>query len=152
MRKRWVLRHRTKESVTRIAGELAWSVGAGLDQIVPTEHLGRTVRAAVLHDFAETVEMFADDENRRDGAASPAWWHLTLTPSVAKTLDWYIRCFSGEECATIGEIQREARKTWGVSAADTLSALRSALDLDGELTKKQRETYFALLEPHEDTD
>ncbi len=32
-----------------------------------------------------------------------------------------------------------------------LSALRSALSLDGELTEQQRETYFALLEPHEDT-
>ncbi|MBN0045584.1 hypothetical protein JS756_16010 [Streptomyces actuosus] len=152
VRKRWVLRHRNKESVTQIAGELAWSVAAGLDQIVPTEHLGRTVRAAVLHDFAETVEMFADDEDATDGEASPEWWHLNLTPSVGKLLDWYIRCFPGEAYATIGEIQRQAHKTWKMPAADTLSALRSALSLDGELTEQQRETYFALLEPREDTD
>lgn len=149
VRKRWVLRHRNKESVTEIAGQLAWSVGASLDQIVPTEHLGRTVRAAVLHDFAETVEMFAEG---KDGEASPKWWHFNLTPSVAKTLDWYIRCFPGEAYATIGDIQRQAHKTWNVPAADTLSALRSALSLDGELTEQQRTTYFALLEPHEDTD
>lgn len=151
VRRRWALRHRNKESVAQIAGELAWSVGAGLDQIVPTEHLGRTVRAAVLHDFAETVEMFANTEDGKDGTASPEWWHLNLTPSVGKMLDWYIRCFPGEAYATIGDIQRQAHKTWTVPAADTLSALRSALSLDGELTDQQRETYFALLEPHEDT-
>lgn len=152
VRRRWALRHRNKESVAQIAGELAWSVGAGLDQIVPTEHLGRTVRAAVLHDFAETVEMFAATEDGKDGEAAPKWWHLNLTPSVGKMLDWYIRCFPGEAYATIGEIQRQAHTTWTVPATDTLSALRSSLDLDGELTAQQRETYFALLEPHENTD
>lgn len=59
---------------------------------------------------------------------------------------------TGEAYGTIGEIQRQAHNTWKAPAADTLSALRSALDLDGELTEQQRETYFALLEPHEDTD
>ncbi|AWZ07402.1 MULTISPECIES: hypothetical protein [unclassified Streptomyces] len=152
MRKRWVLRHRNKESVAQIASELAWSVGAGLDQIVPTEHLGRTVRAAVLHDFAETVEMFADTEGDKDSEAPPEWWHLNLTPSVAKMLDWYIRCFPGEAYSTIGEIQRQAHTTWNMPAADTLHGLRSALSLDGELTEQQRTTYFALLEPHGDVD
>ncbi|MET9658613.1 hypothetical protein [Streptomyces sp. NPDC006510] len=111
VRKRWVLRHRNKESVTQIAGELAWSVGASLDQIVPAEHLGRTVRAAVLYDFAESVEMFTDDEDSGDSEAPAKWWHLNLTPSVAKTLDWYIRCFPGEAYTIIGDIQRHARTT-----------------------------------------
>ncbi|GGV97303.1 hypothetical protein GCM10015535_68460 [Streptomyces gelaticus] len=152
VRKRWVLRHRNKESVTQIAGELAWSVGASLDQIVPAEHLGRTVRAAVLYDFAESVEMFADDEDSGDSEVPAKWWHLNLTPSVAKTLDWDIRCFPGEAYTITGNIQRHARTTWNAPTVDTLSALRSALSLDGELTEQQRETYFALLEPHEDTD
>ncbi|MFI2031868.1 hypothetical protein [Streptomyces buecherae] len=86
------------------------------------------------------------------GEGLEAWWHLNLTPSVAKTLDWYIRCFPAEAYATIDEIQRQAHNTWKAPAADTLSALRSALSLDGELTDEQRATYFALLEPHEDTD
>ncbi|MBK5992184.1 hypothetical protein JHN53_11125 [Streptomyces sp. MBT58] len=46
VRKRWVLRHRNKESVAEIAGELAWSVAISLDSIDSTGHLGRTVRAA----------------------------------------------------------------------------------------------------------
>ncbi|MEU9927372.1 hypothetical protein ACFYT5_00180 [Streptomyces anulatus] len=47
VRKRWVLRQRNKESVAEVADALAWSVAVSLDEIVPTEHLGRTVRAAV---------------------------------------------------------------------------------------------------------
>ncbi|MBB1261743.1 hypothetical protein [Streptomyces alkaliterrae] len=151
VRKRWVLRQRNKESVAEVADALAWSVAISLDEIVPTEHLGRTVRAAVLFDFAESVEMFADDADDADDGPEH-WWHLNLTPSVAKTLDWYIRCFPAEAYATIGEIQRQAHKTWSAPAASTLRALRSALSLDGELTDEQRATYFALLEPHEDTD
>jgi hypothetical protein len=99
--------------------------------------------------------MFVDDEDGKDGEdgeASPKWWRLNLTPSVGKMLDWYIRCFPGEAYGTIGEIHRQAHTTWNTPAADTLSALRSALSLDGELTEQQRETYFALLEPHEATD
>ncbi|WP_328336075.1 hypothetical protein [Streptomyces violaceus] len=76
---------RSPSPISRASSPGRWAPAS--TRIVPTEHLGRTVRAAALHDFAETVEMFADDENRKKGAASPAWWHFTLTPSVAKTLD-----------------------------------------------------------------
>ncbi|WP_042428016.1 hypothetical protein [Streptacidiphilus anmyonensis] len=148
LRKRWALRHRNKESVGEVADTLAWSVGASLDQIVPTRHLGQTVLAAVVHDFTDSIEMFADER----AAEGVKWWHLNLMPPVAKTLDWYIRCFPGEAHAVIGEIQSQAHKLWQVPAADTLAALQSALSLDGELTEQQRETYFALLEPHADSD
>ncbi|GHF94876.1 hypothetical protein [Streptomyces thermodiastaticus] len=149
LRKRWVLRHRNEESVAEVADALAWSVAVSLDDIVPTEHLGHTVRAAVMNDFAESVEMHADDTHDE---GEDRWWHLTLTPSVARTLDWYIRCFPAEAYTTIGDIQRHAHLTWSVPAASTLRALRTALSLDGDLTDTQRETYFALLEPHQDTD
>lgn len=148
-RKRWVLRHRNKESVAEVADELAWSVAASLDRIIPTHELGQVVQSAVMHDWEESVEMFADED---DGKGPKMWWHLNLVPPVAKMLDWYIRHFPSEAYACIGEIQRQAHATWNAPAADTLSALRSALSLDGELTDQQRETYFALLEPHEDTD
>jgi hypothetical protein len=147
LRKRWTLRHRNKESVAEVADRLAWSVGASLDQIVPTEPLGNTVQAAVIHDFTDSIEMFAEER----ASEGTQWWHLNLMPSVAKTLDWYIRCFPGEAHSVIGEIQSQAHKLWQVEAADTLAALQSALSLDGELTEQQRETYFALLEPHQDT-
>jgi hypothetical protein len=45
-------------------------------------------------------------------------------------------------------VEARQRSYAGVGEAITLWALRSALSLDGELTKPQRETYFALLEPH----
>ncbi len=67
-------------------------------------------------------------------------------------LDWYVRHFPSDAYSTIGEIQRQTHTTWNAPAADTLSAVRSALSLDGKLTEQQRQTYFALLEPHEGTD
>ncbi|MFE7572518.1 hypothetical protein ACFU76_37210 [Streptomyces sp. NPDC057539] len=66
-------------------------------------------------------------------------------------LVWFIRHFPGEAYATIGEIQRQAHAEWGVPAANTLRVLRRDPSLDGTLTDEQRETYFALLEPHKDT-
>jgi hypothetical protein len=149
VRKRWILRQRNKESVAEVANALAWSVAASLDRIIPTQHLGRVVEGAVLQDFAESLELFADETKKR---GKMSWRYFNLTPSVAKMLDWYVRYFPGAAYSTIGEIQREAHKTWDAPASDTLRALRVALSLDGELTKQQRETYFALLEPHENAD
>ncbi|MEV5203229.1 hypothetical protein [Streptomyces sp. NPDC053720] len=144
VRKRWVLRHRNKESVTEVANELSWSVAASLDRIIPTQDLGQVVQGAVLRDLGDYAE-----EAKEKGA----WFLLNLTPSVGKMLVWFIRHFPGEAYAAIGEIQRQAHSTWGVPAADTLRVLRRDLSLDsGKLTDQQRETYFALLEPHEDTD
>ncbi|MFD4119019.1 hypothetical protein ACFWSJ_36955 [Streptomyces niveus] len=51
-----------------------------------------------------------------------------------------------------GEIQRQANAEWGVPVTDTLRVLRRDLSLNGKLTDEQRETYFALLEPHKATD
>ncbi|MEU3220792.1 hypothetical protein [Streptomyces sp. NPDC006971] len=68
-------------------------------------------------------------------------------------LVWFIRHFPSEAYTAIGEIQRQAHSTWGVPAADTLRVLRRELSLDsGKLTDQQRATYFALLEPHRNTD
>ncbi|QLH19474.1 hypothetical protein [Streptomyces sp. Rer75] len=65
VRKRWVLRQRNTESVAEIANELAWSLAASLDRIIPTQHLGRVVQGTVMHDFAESGEMFADEAKKR---------------------------------------------------------------------------------------
>lgn len=143
VRKRWVLRQRNPEAVGEVADELAWTVAASLDRVVPTDHLHRVVRAAVLFDWIESAELFADEPEVKD-------YHLTLTVPVGKMLDWYVRCFPSEASACIGDIQRAAHKRWGMSAADSLRALRRALALDGKLTEQQRATYFALLEPRED--
>ncbi|MFE5078357.1 hypothetical protein [Streptomyces halstedii] len=75
------------------------------------------MRAAVLYDWQESVDMFADDQD--DGGAGK-WWHLNPTPSVAKMLDWYVRHFPSEAYGTIGEIQQQAHTKWDVPAADAL--------------------------------
>ncbi|MEE4597576.1 hypothetical protein V2J94_37835 [Streptomyces sp. DSM 41524] len=51
VRKRWVVRQRNEQSVAEIANELAWSVAASLDRIIPTQHLGGVVQGAVMHDL-----------------------------------------------------------------------------------------------------
>ncbi|MEW2298089.1 hypothetical protein ABZ719_36290 [Streptomyces sp. NPDC006743] len=152
VRKRWVLRQRNRESVAEVAGELAWTVAASLDRIIPTEHLGRVVRAAVMHDWQESLDIYAGAKGTHGEGAKQWHRHLNLTVPVAKMLDWYIRHFPANAYSSIGDIQREAHERWGMAKTDALRALRSALSLDGELTEQQRETYFALLEPHEDTD
>ena len=55
-----------------------------------------------------------------DDRGAGKWWHLNLTPSVAKMLDWYVRHFHGEAYGTIGEIQQQAHTKWEVPAADAL--------------------------------
>ncbi|MFD3484981.1 helix-turn-helix transcriptional regulator [Streptomyces sp. NPDC058665] len=143
VRKRWVLRQRNQESVAEIAGELSWSVASSLDRIIPTEDLGAVVQRAVMADLADYAEESKKEES---------WYLLNLTPPVGKMLVWFIRHFPGEAYATIGEIQRQANAKWGVPATDTLYVLRRDLSLGGKLTDEQRETYFALLEPHATTD
>ncbi|MFE5666038.1 helix-turn-helix transcriptional regulator [Streptomyces niveus] len=143
VRKRWVLRQRNKESVAEIAGELSWSVAASLDRIIPTEALGAVVQRAVMADLGDYAE-----EAKEKGS----WNLLNMTLPVGKMLVWFIRYFPGAAYATIGEIQRQANAEWGVPATDTLRVLRRDLSLDGKLTDEQRETYFALLEPHKATD
>lgn len=147
VRKRWVLRQRNEESVNEIVHELAWPVAASLDRVVPPELLGRTMVGAVLDEFASSSELRETAEKNEE----VNWWWLIIGRPVAQMLDWYIRHFRSSAHQHIGEIMHEAHKKWNVPPVDTLRALRSALDLDDGLTKEQRETYFALLEPREDT-
>ncbi|MEU6965028.1 hypothetical protein [Streptomyces chrestomyceticus] len=147
VRKRWVLRQRNEESVNEIVDELAWSVAASLDRVVPPELLGRSMVGAVLDEFASSSELREAAEKNEE----VNWWWLIIGRPVAQMLDWYIRHFPSSAHHHIGEIMHEAHKKWNVPPADTLRALRSALDLNDGLTKEQRETYFALLEPREDT-
>ncbi|MFE5915002.1 hypothetical protein ACFQ6B_38810 [Streptomyces wedmorensis] len=57
VRKRWVLRARNEDSVREIADALAWNVASSLDRVLPTRLLGPTIEGAVLHDFAEAIDL-----------------------------------------------------------------------------------------------
>ncbi|MFC9399269.1 hypothetical protein ACFTWS_40130 [Streptomyces sp. NPDC057027] len=57
VRKRWILRARNENSVREIADALAWNVASSLDRILPPHLLGHTVESAVLHDFADAIDL-----------------------------------------------------------------------------------------------
>ncbi|MFE7046425.1 hypothetical protein ACFU9X_45795 [Streptomyces atratus] len=153
MRKRWILRQRNETSVHEVSDALAWNVAVSLDRILPTEILGPAVEGAVPNNFAEAVELDGDvAEPGEEKEEEKDWWHLYLTPPVAKMLDWYIRHHPSSAPWYIGEVMREARTRWNVPPKETLRTLWQALALDGELTDEQRATYFALLSPREDID
>ncbi|MGW8453801.1 hypothetical protein ACWGLO_20155 [Streptomyces niveus] len=159
VRKRWVLRQRNETSVREVSDALAWDVAASLNRILSTDILGPTVRKAVLHDFASSIDLNERNSRRMKGGKGALqevrerkWWHLNLTIPVGKMLDWYIRHHPESAHWQIGEIMHEARNRWDVPPQATLRALRQALALDGELTEEARATYFALLSPREDID
>ncbi|MFE3591371.1 hypothetical protein ACFXOY_28145 [Streptomyces niveus] len=141
VRKRWVLRQRNKESVAEIAGELPWSVAASLRPHHPHRGPWRR-RAARGHGRPRRLRRGGQGE----GVVEPA------ENDVA----------GGQDARLVHPVlpRRGVRHHRGdpapsqrrVPATDTLRVLRRDLTLDGKLTDEQRETYFALLEPHKATD
>ncbi|WP_046780861.1 hypothetical protein [Streptomyces yangpuensis] len=148
VRKRWVLRARNQDSVKEVSDALAWTVAVSLDRIVPTQFLGHTVESAVIHDFADAIDL-----DREVGARTKSrpkrkeWSHLWVSRPVAGMLDWFIRHHPESAHHHIGEITREAHKRWEIPAEDTLYTLRQAVSMDGKLSKEDREAFFALLTP-----
>ncbi|MCC9707294.1 hypothetical protein E4N62_19645 [Streptomyces sp. MNU76] len=150
VRKRWILRQRNEASVKEVADKLAWSVAVSLDRILPTDILGATIRHAVLDDFAEMLRL-RDAKSRKKAAEKPYWWDLNLTIPVAKMLDWFVRHHPDAAHWTIGEIMREAHNRWDTPADATVKALRSALNMDGELSEEVLKDYFDRLGPGKST-
>ncbi|MFJ3498468.1 hypothetical protein ACIPPJ_33435 [Streptomyces sp. NPDC086091] len=134
----------SQEAVGASVGELALAVATGLPEIVPTHHLSETIRTAVLSDWARSVRLSPVDDDVSGRKRPP------LTPAVAGMLDWFIRYFPGDACACVEGIQYHAHRRWGMTAGDSLAALRSALSVNGDLTEQQRVTYFSLLQPRFD--
>ncbi|WP_307805575.1 hypothetical protein [Streptomyces spirodelae] len=137
-RKRWVLRHRNKESVQEIADVLARDVAVSLEDIVPTEPISATIRHAVLDEFADGVERHRNQKGE-EGIDS---FDLPLLTPIAKMLDWFIRHHPAHAQATIGDILREAHNRWQIPASVTGQALRRALVWDGKLDKEILEEYL----------
>ncbi|WP_245797362.1 hypothetical protein [Mangrovactinospora gilvigrisea] len=137
VRKRWALRHRTEPAVTEVAEQLAWSVASDLKHIVPTEPLSATMRHAVLDAFStySTLRKSAAVRAHLEGEESDAddWPILALGIPIAQMLDWMIRHYPDTAQATIGEIQFEANRRWGLPAAHTARAIRRSLELDSKL-------------------
>ncbi|MDK9496146.1 hypothetical protein QEZ40_000488 [Streptomyces katrae] len=147
VRKRWILRARNEDAVREVSDTLAWTVAASLNRIVPTDLLGPTIERAVLHDFAEAVDMHRKSTIRRKDEADEVWFHLWVTRPVAAMLDWFIRHHPESAHHYIGEITREAHTRWEIPAEETIDTLRTAVSMDGKTSDEDRETFFALLSP-----
>ncbi|PSK96245.1 hypothetical protein CLV63_112127 [Murinocardiopsis flavida] len=126
-RKRWALRHRTKDEVERTAQELAWSVAVSLDEIVPMHHLAAAVRSAVLAEFRSDVERV----RTRSGSVEKG--DLNLDLAIAKMLDWVIRHDSAVARRLVQEIVGRAHRELEIEPPVTAYGLEQALALDGEL-------------------
>ncbi|WP_331727312.1 hypothetical protein OG871_40025 (plasmid) [Kitasatospora sp. NBC_00374] len=137
MRKRWVLRSRNETDVQDVANELAWSVAANLNELIPAEPLSATVRHAVLDVWSDSLEL-----QRRDPSFELNSFHLSLSVPIAKMLDWYIRHDPSWAMITLREIQYEASSRLGISAGLSGRALRRSLSMDGKLDEALREEYL----------
>jgi hypothetical protein len=148
VRKRWILRARNENSVREVSDTLAWTVAASLDRILPTHLLGPTIMDAVLHSFADAVDM--DRDSAAQGQAGPGKekvWMLYVSRPVAEMLDWFIRHHPESAHHYIGELMHEAHRRWEIPAEETIRTLRTAVSMDGKMSDDDRKTFFALLAP-----
>ncbi|MFD8110092.1 hypothetical protein [Streptomyces microflavus] len=153
VRKRWILRARNEDSVREIADALAWNVASSLDRVLPTHLLGHTVESAVLHDFAEAIDLDREVQARpKKPAEAQDWLHLWVSRPVAGMLAWFIRHHPESAHHYIGEITRESHTRWDIPAKDTLSTLHQYVITEGNLSKEDAEPFFALLTPPEKND
>lgn len=137
IRKRWVLRHRNEAAVREVADQLAWEVAAGLNQIIPTDALGPTIRHAVLEDFATTVRYRESKGGQLEG------FDLILSRPLAKMLGWFIRHFPTSAQWYIGEILNEAKQQFEIPAPVTSEALQRSLAINSELDPQTLEDFFS---------
>lgn len=123
-RKRFALRWRTQAAVRDLAHDLAWTVAASLNRIVPISDLGVTVRAAVLWEFASWQKLLKEDT---ETVGYP------IIRQVVRMLDWLIRHEPTLAAIVVAEIVGEAERQLGITPAITEYSLRQALALEGKL-------------------
>ncbi|MEU6987378.1 hypothetical protein ABZ946_28815 [Streptomyces sp. NPDC046324] len=103
---------------------------------------------AVLHSFADAVEMDLNSENREEpGPGEEKTWFLYVSRPIAEMLDWFIRHHPESAHHYIGDIMREAHRKWEIPAEETIRTLRTAVSMDGKMSDEDRKTFFALLAP-----
>jgi hypothetical protein len=133
-RKRWALRWRTEAAARDLAHELSWEIAASLDGIIPLDALARTLRHAVLDEFATS--------QRLDRDSGPDAVFYTITPPVARMLDWLIRHSPDRAGYTIGEIIGEAQRRLDIPHEKSEYSIRSALALDSKLAPSVRDEFL----------
>lgn len=159
-RKRWALRWRNEAAARDLAQDLGWEIAAGLDSLVPLDALARTVRHAVLDEFATGQQLDRDldrdpDQHRHLSVAGPiaedraipsggAVFYGITTP-VARMLDWLIRHSPTSAGHAIGEIIGEAQRRLDIPREVSEHSIRTALVLDSKLAPSVRDEFLDLV-------
>ena len=134
-RKRWALRWRDQGAVRDLAATLAWYVAAdiaprGNHGIIPTSDLAGTIRHAILDCFAEDRDM------------DPEFLPYSITPSVARMLEWLIWHNPDSAQHAIGELIGEAKRRLEIPRDLTEKAIEQALDLQNPKLDPERRREF----------
>ncbi len=132
-RKRWALRWRNEAAARDLAQNLSWEIAASLDSLIPLDDLARTLRHAVLDEFATDQQLAHDPD--------PAAVFYTITPPVARMLDWLIRHSPDRAGHTIGEIIGEAQRRLNIPHEASEDSIRSAL-VDSKLEPSVRDEFL----------
>ena len=136
-RRRWALRWRTETVVWDIAEGLAWEVAAGLNKIIPADHLATTIQLAVLDEFRTGQQLSRDINGTKLHVAGPDDTKndtfYGITPNVTRMLDWLIRHYPVHAHAVIPAIIGEAEDHLGIPRATSENSIRTALSLDAKL-------------------
>lgn len=144
LRKRWSLRN--KDMIRQLADELAWVVAIDVENIIPTSPLATTIRCAVLEQFHHDIEL----ETAINNGERPEQVHVAVNWRIAKMFDWLVRHYPSTASHTIGEIVGQAERDLDLPRCTSISALRTALSMDGKLDKDGYDAFFDRAFPPED--
>ncbi len=134
-RKRWALRWRNQAAVHDVARGLGWTVAADVQEgnLIGITDLARTARHAVLDELAAGQQL-------DHGNPDPVFYGISAP--VARTLDWVIRHNPTLGAATLAEIIGESERRLGIARPVSARSLRTALNLDSELSNDSRRDYL----------
>jgi hypothetical protein len=138
---RFALRWRDQQSFQQVAVDLSGTITANLDQIVPLDHLARTIRDAMLGDVLQQQDL--DTQLAKDGQPEdPRIYHIS--DDTGLMLDWLIRHHPrlGRFVVQsfVGDIERENDR-YQTSRDMLLHTLKVALG-PGKLTAEQVEGFL----------
>ncbi|WP_100514057.1 helix-turn-helix transcriptional regulator [Mycobacteroides abscessus] len=135
LRKVWRIKN---EHTTRArADELAVAVATDIDAIVPVDHLAFALKAAILNNFRECVEL----NSLGSGV------NLYLQMPMARLMDWYVRHFPARAGFWINDLIRDAEQDLELERSVVIDALKRSLLLDGKRAPEEYEKFLALVLP-----
>jgi hypothetical protein len=141
-RRRWALRWRNPAEVRALARDLSWYVAADVreGELISFADLGSTIRAAVLEDVGQQVELASNrDAGRPVSQSIPLFG---IAPPHARMLGWLIRHRPSLAAHVIGEIIGEAARRYQIPRKVSEFSLRSALSMDAKKIDPERLAHF----------